>query len=540
MLFVSKFFYTLYVTFSTLLYPYNSYDNSQEFIKDFANKSGLCNMFGVPNMLPGQKDSNFNIYWHFKSNLGAILNYLTDFDVIPVNSNHKPYIINIIYDTPEIQKVVSDCLFCYYTKWQDKKCNTSLKQQPCKFMVKYGRPCNFLNTINENCDDAKKQKIILNHLSKYDHFEYFGKKRPQCPFKNNDKCIHFQRILKNNNEYSFIDKKHLYYYYHKPSNRHFCLNCQYSDDKPLFEFTSVFERKTRANLRFSKLQSFEKIHTFFLLIGEILSNGFEDDLIPTQATAATQFDGTEYINNILKQYTNIGVNRIDLSAIIDKLKTKYDIFNILNEKMDHEKHKEMDCVLCESEMLALILYCNGDCNHNLCLTQRDGTYIKKWPTFDMCLNNAIWNLDKYESHDKNIYTGLSGVFVDIYELYRQGGLRHDALKFKSNISFTTDLNVAYGFRGAEGLILGINLKQRFDEDTWGFGTTDFGMPLACDVSWISKFTTEKEMLMTRDSLFSIYASNSMQIENKQWIVGNLGYDDKTFERMFLTNKQQLQ
>ena len=73
----------------------------------------------------------------------------------------------------------------------------------------------------------------------------------------------------------------------------------------------------------------------------------------------------------------------------DQLKTKHGMFQILDEKMNDKRHKQMDCVLSKAEMLALILYCNGKVDGDLSICQRDGTYVKKWSIFDMLLKIFI-------------------------------------------------------------------------------------------------------------------------------------------------------
>ena len=58
-------------------------------------------------------------------------------------------------------------------------------------------------------------------------------------------------------------------------------------------------------------------------------------------------------------------------------------------------------------MLALVLYCNGDCNYNLSQSQRNNILIKtKWPVFDLYSRWAIKILSKHQLHYENIYTGL--------------------------------------------------------------------------------------------------------------------------------------
>ena len=71
------------------------------------------------------------------------------------------------------------------------------------------------------------------------------------------------------------------------------------------------------------------------------------------------------------------------------------------------------------------------------------------------------------------------MFFDLHKLYRQGMY---AFKFflKSNVSFTRDVNVAYQFRGTEGIILGMNTKQCLEDDMFGPAFRD--SIAVCDVS----------------------------------------------------------
>ena len=181
-------------------------------------------------------------------------------------------------------------------------------------------------------------------------------------------------------------------------------------------------------------------------------------------------------------------------------------------------------------MLSLILYCNGKCNHNLCQSQRDGTHQTKWPFFDGFLCYSIYVLGKFEIHDENLYTGLAGVLWDVNELYCQG-LGSSALYFQTNMSFSRDLKVAREFRGNEGLIIGVNLYQM-----WIHAPTTGNIPAACDVSWISKYPTEQEVLFSRWNLFTVCLAKLRQIGKKQWIVCN---NEISFENMFLTNNNVL-
>ena len=60
------------------------------------------------------------------------------------------------------------------------------------------------------------------------------------------------------------------------------------------------------------------------------------------------------------------------------------------------------------------------------------------------------------------------------------------------------------------MVLGINLKQSFEEDIFGHGIKS--RISACDVSWISRFPLEQEVLISRHSQFNVYVSKSKQID----------------------------
>ena len=135
-----------------------------------------------------------------------ILRQTTSFEPIPITSNHLPYVLEFEHDfgvayervKPEYQKVFKSCD----------------QLPPCDFMMRKKRPCMTLQSREDKFIGNKKiQERILQHLSKYDHFECFGKKKPMCPHHiNNNKCIHFENILDNKNTIDgnlcTIDKKY--------------------------------------------------------------------------------------------------------------------------------------------------------------------------------------------------------------------------------------------------------------------------------------------------------------------------------------------
>ena len=436
----------------------------------------------------------------------------TSFEPIASTANHLPIVLECNRDFDIIERVKQE----YQTLF--KSCD---KLPPCNFMEKHKRPCRLLETTNNQfIGKPEKQKLILKHLSNYDHFECFGKKKPMCQYhKNNNTCIHFENVLKNastkedNFDEYFQDCRHLYLYFHKRNDRSQSYN--HKDSFTFFEFSL---KKDDTIVGYGSNTNY----CLLGLINEVIKNGFEKDLLPTDSSV----DGVQLINHAI----NGNVKSYDPAALFSnfgslrkQLAEKYKIFDKLQKKMNHERHKKMGCPLYEYQMLSLILYCDGECNHSLCQSQRDGTVNSKWQCFHVALHEAIDKIRKYEIHDENIYTGLAGIFLDVNQLYCTG-LGNLTFNFKTYVSFTRDLRVATEFRGDEGLIIGINLYRALRGD----------YARACDVSWISKFPTEQEILVSAGVEFPIVPSKLKQIGKKQWIVCNYGNDDKvSFENMFL-------
>ena len=473
----------------------------------------------------------FTIKWLDGMELTQVLRLITDFEPIPPMNNHLPYKIEFKSDFDYDFAVKSQHQMVFKTEWE-----------PCPFMVQHKRPCNHLKNKNVKFTGKKNvQKIILKHLLSYDHFKHFGKEKPMCPYNNNGECVHFQNVLndknneKDNFDEYFEDYRHLYLYFHKPNRSEQRYNTQGSG----FEFECLGLHEQQKPILGRNLD-----HDLLLLIHEVITNKFENDLLPRIETNENDNALNDDIIKVINRCTGDPIefclkfqyNMIsqDYISVRKRLKQKYKIFDILDEKMNHERHKKYGKPLFEYCMLALILYCNGDCNHSLCQSQRDGTFKTKWPCFNAALDRAIYILGNYEVHDENLYTGLAGVFWDTNQLYTNG-LAGFGIRFKTNVSFSRDLKVAREFRGNEGLILGINI-HRASIDIMGKTLNGY----ACDVSWISKYPTEQEVLVSKRHRLPICVSKSRQIGKKQWIVCNKGDDYKiSFENMFLANNNVL-
>ena len=454
----------------------------------------------------------------------------TTFEPIPTNRRHLPYVLEFErdFDIDEFVKPAYQRVF------------KSSKLPPCKFMQENHRECRFLTTkAAEWIGKRSKQELLLKHLLNFDHFECFGKKKPMCDYhKNNNKCIHFENVLNNkstiddNFDEYFNDYRHLYLYFHKTNNRNQSYN--HGSWTP-FEFLSWNDVRNENEHRELNGRSRNLNYNLIWLFNEVIKNGFVKDLLPRD-DVDPNVDGVQLIKNTVNRYSDdIFADTVNFDPIRKQLAQQFKIFEKLDEKMNHERHKQMGYPLNEYQMLSLILYCNGECNHSLCQAQRDGTSKSKWIFFDIGLDQAIDLLAKHEIHDENIYTGLAGIFLDVSELYCLGPAAN-ALEFKTNVSFSRDLRVAREFRGDEGLMIGINLQRVWLQSAVG----GKHLPYACDVSWISRFPTEQEILVAKGVRFHPCPSKSRQIGKKQWIVCNHGDDDKiSFENMFLSNNNVL-
>ena len=75
------------------------------------------------------------------------------------------------------------------------------------------------------------------------------------------------------------------------------------------------------------------------------------------------------------------------------------------------------------------------------------------------------------------------------------------------------------------MIIGLNMQ---DLMYYKIGSTCFS---ACDVSWISQFPEEKEILTTKGSSIPLYKSKIKVIDDQQYIIGD--DSSQTFQTMFM-------
>ena len=215
--------------------------------------------------------------------------------------------------------------------------------------------------------------------------------------------------------------------------------------------------------------------------------------------------------------------------LMQELRKEYTLLDKLFDKMKHPRHTAMGSPLSKQRMFAVILYTDTECHASLIqelrqYNQKDIVFAPNWKHFDSCLYYAISTLCHCEKHDANIFTGLTDVYLDETKFDDQYS---NHLLLKTYQSFSQDLSVAERFRGSDGLIIGVNLKRiktiEFDTNCFVQCEFNYNTPgkenlpekfvyelkedgaglLCCDVSWISKFPTEKEVLVAKHSLLPI-------------------------------------
>eukprot|EP01083_Nonionella_stella_P153719 494239_1 len=134
----------------------------------------------------------------------------------------------------------------------------------------------------------------------------------------------------------------------------------------------------------------------------------------------------------------------------------------------------------------LCIFCrkNDDCTHDaysilndLCTSQRSGMY-EKWKWFDYCLYKAISKLYANEKGFYKTYTGICTVKMARTDL----GLVY----FPTYVSASWKREVSLGFSCGDGMIIELDELSR-------------RMLVSCDVSWVSRFPDECEILFARSN-----------------------------------------
>ena len=124
------------------------------------------------------------------------------------------------------------------------------------------------------------------------------------------------------------------------------------------------------------------------------------------------------------------------------------------------------------------LYIGCDCNYDLCKTQRGGNY-HKWRWFDRCLYWAIAMLSLVESGSFDVFSGLGGVKLDAKAISEGYFVTYTSTSWSKQVAKTF-------MESDKGII--VQIDQAFKV-----------VSNCCDVSWISKFPDECEILFSRST-----------------------------------------
>eukprot|EP01084_Bolivina_argentea_P310097 536486_1 len=278
----------------------------------------------------------------------------------------------------------------------------------------------------------------LKHIIEFTHFKHEFLEKPECRF--NDNCKAYIRLEQGGNRIE--DRCHLLLYRHPPRTRQlnltrnfhpFKMNNNHESNIPLYEPDIIGQIKWNENNGY-----------LMSLLNEVSKNGFTKDLC---------LSDDDYKND------------------------NYSILSTVNNKLSCQRHKLMGNPLNRGEMLALILYTGCDCNYDLCGSQRNGDF-RKWKWFDYCLWNAIKKLSDQEDGVYKLYSGLHRVKLSRKTVYSG--------YFITYVSATWMREISEKFANKQGMIIEIDEWFRNDPLT-----------ICCDVSWISKFPDECEVLIAR-------------------------------------------
>eukprot|EP01084_Bolivina_argentea_P133093 234870_1 len=291
-------------------------------------------------------------------------------------------------------------------------------------------------------DDAKeKQCAIFEQLKKHkysekalEHMETYN----HCELisivcKHGTECKAYKRLVEGGNRLD--DRCHLFVYIHPPRVARRRSNLPNGFNQFVFhKLNYTYEESVWDNRNKLQIEEKSENELLALLMKEVKTNQFGNDLI---------------------------------------LPSGNSIIDIVDEKLKHKRHIAMGSPLNKPLMLAVILYTGCDCNYDLCSSQRNNNY-KKWVILDYCLQKAVETLSEAEYGYFPVYTGVGNAMMEWKgkDIEQWGAL----CTFTST---TWDKEVAKAFCGPQGMMIALQSQFRID---------------GCDVSWISKFPNEKEIL----------------------------------------------
>ncbi|ETO36996.1 hypothetical protein RFI_00065 [Reticulomyxa filosa] len=241
------------------------------------------------------------------------------------------------------------------------------------------------------------------------------------------------------------------------------------------------------------------------LLHEIIKNGYLTDLISTKVLRTGK--------DVIKQNINYNKKNPDKLILNDKILT---ILKELKILYHNNIHKQMGYPLQLYHICAIVLYCSKSCNTGFSSDQINFKH-DRWTCLDMYLHAAITILHNYERREESnidLYSGLKQVRLeDITKI--------EAGYFVSHVSTSDDLQVAKMYRSDRGCILHFHPSMR----------RAFGIK-SCDVSWISEYKHEREILFAR----SITCYNSVKDGHKGIALWNakIESEDEDTQMILLT------
>ena len=308
---------------------------------------------------------------------------------------------------------------------------------------------------NKNANNFNFKQIDYWHVIEYNHYLNNDENKPSCPYDGLN-CDSFKRFDNGKGKYALtdMDKIHLAIYKHVDDEKVNKLTRLHTDNR--FNKLCVIKNSNDLKIGFNK-PAWGGIHG---LIQEVIKNGFTKDLFQLCLEDPAP-------------------------SIYDIKNNKFNkILEMVNEKYDHIKHKEYGKPLRRVGLLALILYTCGDCNYDLARCHRNRNY-DKWAIFDGYLRYAIEKL--HHKEDKSILTNM--------KLY--SGLKKVEMKTKllENCYFPTFVSTTYDKEISMEFIKNDDKREgmliEFAKDT----VNQF---VCCNVTWISKFPHECEILIARN------------------------------------------
>ena len=314
-------------------------------------------------------------------------------------------------------------------------------------------------------------RTLLQHIRDYTHFIDEFNRKPVC--KHKDRCGAFVRVERGGN--SLSDLFHLQLYRHPPRSRRINLteNIQPMLFKEAREFHAVATRLSQRD----KAPTHEDLELNFIDCHSPVSKGagpryqrwYDHRLrdCPSLQDQLEVFECKQLMAEVERNGFGRNLTMSDNSSLL----------LVAHDLMRHQRHLDMGSPLNRAEMLSLVMYTGCDCNYDLCASQRAGDYTK-WKWFDSYLFEAICKLSERERGAFTVYTSLNKCMLNRSEV--------ECGWFPTYISTSWDEQASLDFIEETGMLIEIDRAFK-----------DLPNVHCCDVSWISKFPDEAEILFAR-------------------------------------------